>query len=59
MNSAFWFTFAGYNYPRRAGRRRDLDLASYGVITLGPDAAWRPKASFHALAARYATSNAR
>lgn len=59
VDSAFWFTFAGYNYPHRADRRRDLDLASYGVITLGPDATWRPKTSFHALAARYATSNAR
>lgn len=31
----------------------DLDLASYGVVAALPDGTWRPKAAFHALAARY------
>ena len=53
VDSAFWFTFAGYKYPHHAGLRRDLDLASYGVVKLDPDMSWEPKASFHALAAEY------
>jgi hypothetical protein len=53
VDSAFWFTFAGYNFPHRAAPRHDLDLASYGVIKLDADLGWEPKASFHALAAEY------
>ncbi|TDC72603.1 hypothetical protein E1193_27360 [Micromonospora sp. KC606] len=53
VDSAFWFTFAGYRYPHHPDPRHDLDLASYGVVRLSPDMSWEPKASFHALAAEY------
>jgi hypothetical protein len=62
VDAAFWFTFAGYELPRRDDPRRDLDAASYGLVAVldgerhgaaYPDMAWEPKASFHALAALY------
>ena len=55
VDLAFWFTFAGYGMPRRDDRRVDLDMASYGVVALLDDngTQWRPKESFHALAAAY------
>ena len=60
VDSAFWFTFAGYDFPHRPDPRHDLDLASYGVVkvtettgTAYPDMLWEPKAAFHALAAAY------
>jgi hypothetical protein len=64
VDSAFWFTFAGYGMPHRPGDpARDLDLASYGVVkvledrrgTAYPGMAWEPQESFHALAAAYAS----
>ncbi|MFI5696521.1 hypothetical protein ACIA58_31995 [Kribbella sp. NPDC051586] len=48
VDTAFWFTYAGYNFTEH------LDLASYGVVRLGTDGAWRPKAVFHALSTAYA-----
>jgi hypothetical protein len=48
VDSAFWFTFAGY------GRPGDLDLGSYGVVKMLDDTRWEPKEVFHAMAARYA-----
>jgi len=64
LDSAFWFTFAGYELPHRADPEHDLDMASYGVVKVleqgrgsaYPDMAWEPKASFHALAAAYAAA---
>jgi hypothetical protein len=55
VDSAFWFTFAGYQLPRRDDPRRDLDLASYGVVAILDDdgTKWRPKEAFHALAAAW------
>lgn len=61
VHGAFWFTFAGYECPARPGPRRDLDLASYGVVkvldgqsgTAYPGLAWEPKEVFHAVAARF------
>lgn len=61
IDSAFWFTFAGYELPHRADPHHDLDMASYGVVKIVgeaqggpyPDLPWEPKASFHALAAAY------
>jgi hypothetical protein len=60
IDSAFWYTFAGYNFPHHSAPRRDLDMASYGVVkltgragTVYPHMNWEPKASFHALAAAY------
>ena len=35
IDSAFWFTFAGFEQPRHlADPHRDLDLASYGVVAV-------------------------
>lgn len=64
VDSAFWFTFAGYPFPDRSaelGPDQDLDLASYGLVrVLGsgtgrryPGLPWEPKAAFDALAACY------
>ncbi|MGH3782778.1 MAG: hypothetical protein ACRDRO_19710 [Pseudonocardiaceae bacterium] len=62
LDSAFWFTFAGYGLPHRPDPRRDLDMASFGLVkilehqrgTAYPDIGWEPKQAFHALAAAYA-----
>jgi hypothetical protein len=58
VDSAFWFTFAGFGLPLHNDPRRDLDLASYGVVAILDDNGtdWRPKESFHALAAAYGQS---
>jgi hypothetical protein len=55
VDSAFWFTFAGFGLPLHDDPRRDLDLASYGVVAILDEngTRWRPKESFHALAAAY------
>jgi hypothetical protein len=58
VDLAFWFTFAGYNLPHRAEPRQDLDLISYGLVTMleaGPPAGyqglgWQPRLAFGALA---------
>ena len=34
VDLAFWFTFAGYGLPHHADPRRDLDMASYGVVKM-------------------------
>jgi len=63
IDSAFWFSFAGFEFPRHhTDPHRDFDLASYGVVavlghgrgTTYPDMAWEPKQVFGALAAAYA-----
>ena len=54
VDSAFWFSFAGFELPHRADPRRDLDLASYGLVamleegtgTRYPDMSWEPKRAF-------------
>ncbi|AHH98578.1 hypothetical protein [Kutzneria albida] len=56
VDTAFWFTFAGYEYPHHADPRFDLDLASYGVCKLMPDGSLAPKRSFHAMARAYQSS---
>lgn len=55
VDSAFWFTFAGYRLVHRDDPRADLDMASYGVVALLDEdgTRWRPKKVFHALAALY------
>jgi hypothetical protein len=58
VDLAFWFTFAGYSLPHHADPRRDLDMASYGVVKMleaGPPAGdhglgWERKLVFGALA---------
>jgi hypothetical protein len=60
VDSAFWFTFAGYRFPHAEEPRLDLDLASYGVVmvTERPGEAYpglnpAPKEAFHAPAMAY------
>jgi hypothetical protein len=58
VDLAFWFTFAGYKFVSGTGSRRDLDLASYGVVKMVPGGpgsgyqglGWEPKLAFGALA---------
>jgi hypothetical protein len=58
VDLAFWFTFAGYGLVRDPDPRRDLDLASYGLVTMVPGGpgtgyqglGWEPKLAFSALA---------
>ncbi|WP_182906208.1 hypothetical protein [Microbispora sp. H13382] len=58
VDSAFWFTFAGYGLPYDPHPRRDLDMASYGVVRLLKDGGREPKEVFHALAAAYSGGRA-
>jgi len=58
VDLAFWFTFAGYGLVHDPDPRRDLDMASYGVVKMlpgGPGSGyrglgWEPKLAFGALA---------
>lgn len=50
VDTAFWFTFVGYEYPHHTDPRSDLDMASYGVCKLMPDGSLAPKRSFRAMA---------
>ena len=58
VDLAFWFTFAGYDLVHDADPRRDLDMASYGVVKMLPGGpgtgydglGWEPKLAFSALA---------
>jgi len=59
VDLAFWFTFAGYPLVHDPDPRRDLDMASYGVVKMLPGGpgtgyqglGWEPKLAFGALAA--------
>jgi hypothetical protein len=54
VDTAFWFTFAGFDAPRRDDPRYDLDLASYGLVAMGEDGqSWTPKAAFDAVATAF------
>jgi hypothetical protein len=65
VDLAFWFTFAGYNLPHRSESRRDLDMISYGVVTMleaGPpagyqDLGWAPRLALGALANQLSRSD--
>jgi hypothetical protein len=37
LDLAFWFTFAGYHQPASSDPRRDVDLASYGLVSMLPE----------------------
>ncbi|MFB7668111.1 hypothetical protein ACFC1R_30020 [Kitasatospora sp. NPDC056138] len=58
LDGAFWFTFANYHAPHSADPQYDLDLGSYGVVTMldeggRPGLGWQPKAVFGAMAEAY------
>lgn len=61
VDTVFANTFASYHLPHRSEPRRDLDMASYGIVTVlehdfghaFPDMAWEPKVAFTALANSY------
>ncbi len=60
VDSAFWFSFAGFALPRRRGDLKlDLDMASYGAVAVsdaaggGAGVGWEPKEVFHAIAANF------
>jgi hypothetical protein len=58
VDLAIWFTFGAYAIPRSADPRRDLDMASYGVVSMLPGGpgtgyqglGWEPRLVFGALA---------
>ena len=54
VHGAFWFTFAGYETRFDPDPRRDLDMASYGVVKMTDGTNWERKAVFDAIAARFA-----
>ena len=61
VDGAFWFTFAGFEYPHSEDPWYDLDCASFGVVKMldgggraYPGLPWEPKRAFHALAECYA-----
>ncbi len=64
VDTAFWFTFAGYALPFDADPRRDLDMASYGVVKMTPYSGpysglpWERKAVFDTLASSNAGNRA-
>jgi hypothetical protein len=55
VDTAFWFTFAGFGLTHREEPRFDLDMAAYGAVAMLDEngTTWRPKEVFHALAAAY------
>jgi len=58
VDLAFWFTFAGYHQPTSTNPEEDVDLASYGLVSMLPDGpgsgyeglGWRPRLAFDAMA---------
>jgi hypothetical protein len=56
IDTAFWFTFASWNRPHRQDPRKDLDIASFGVVKVTSEQSptaiqqWSPKAIFHEFA---------
>lgn len=54
VDGAFVYLFALNNYPHRPDDpRRDLDLASPGIVKVYEDLRWEPKAAFAAVANHY------
>ncbi|WP_022899919.1 hypothetical protein [Humibacter albus] len=54
LDSAFWFTYAGWELPHRPQEEeRDLDVASYGAQAVLEDGTLSPKKVFHAIATAY------
>jgi hypothetical protein len=61
VHGCFVYTFALRDYPHFADPRRDLDMASFGVVKVNPNdvAEWEPKEAFHDVARLYARMNSR
>lgn len=54
VDSAFVYMFALNDYTHRPDDpRRDLDMASPGIVKVYEDGSWEPKAAFRALAEHY------
>jgi hypothetical protein len=62
VDTAFWFSFAGYELPHRPqDPAHDLDVSSYGLVAVldgaagarYPETSWEPKAAFDALGQLY------
>lgn len=61
VDAAFVCTFACWDRPHRSDPRKDLDMASWGIVKIledrhgetYPDLAWEPKAAFWVLADYY------
>jgi hypothetical protein len=61
VDTAFVNTFASYHLPHRDDPRRDLDMASFGLVKVlehgrgetYPGMPWEPRAAFAAAADRY------
>jgi hypothetical protein len=62
VDTAFWFSFAGYELPHRPqDPPHDLDVSSYGLVAVldgtdggrYPETTWEPKAAFDAVARLY------
>jgi hypothetical protein len=57
VDLAFWFNFAGYHHPTSPDPRLDVDMASYGVVTVLPGGpgtgyhglGWTPRLAFTAM----------
>jgi hypothetical protein len=52
VDTAFWFTFAGFALPHRADPALDLDRSSDGAVAVEADG-WRPKQVYRAIAAEF------
>lgn len=59
VDGAFVWGFSEPALIRSDEPGRDLDLASYGIVSPYADGTWTPKAAYHALAERYGGSTAR
>jgi hypothetical protein len=61
VHGCFVYTFALRDYPHLEDPRRDLDMASFGVVKVNPDdvTQWEPKEAFHDIARLYARMNSR
>ncbi|MEV4319784.1 hypothetical protein [Actinocrispum sp. NPDC049592] len=55
VHGCFVYTFALREYPHLADPRRDLDMASFGIVKVDPDNPdeWQEKLAFHEVARLY------
>ncbi|QUH03164.1 hypothetical protein HUO13_22155 [Saccharopolyspora erythraea] len=55
VHGCFVYTFAMRDFPHHDDPSRDLDMAGFGVVKVGPDdpSLWEPKNAYHEVARRY------